>query len=62
MSQVKSRKNQIKKWKNKLNPKTKVIIVGNKIDMKPNQKIDSETISCRNKINLEFLVKKLVIV
>ena len=55
-------KNQIKKWKNKLNPKTKVIVVGNKIDMKPNQKFDSETISCRSKINLEFLVNKLVIV
>ena len=55
-------KNQIKTWKKKLNPKTKVIIVGNKIDMKPNQENDSDVISCRSKINLEFLVNKLVIV
>tara|TARA_Y100000592_G_scaffold95347_1_gene161657 strand:- start:227 stop:706 length:480 start_codon:yes stop_codon:yes gene_type:complete len=55
-------KNQIKTWKNKLNPKTKVITVGNKIDMKPNQKFDSNVVSCRSKINLEFLVKKMVII
>ena len=55
-------KNQIKTWKNKLNQKTKIIVVGNKIDMKPNQKIDSNFISCRSKLNLEFLVKKMVIV
>jgi len=55
-------KNQIKKWKNKLNPKTKVVTVGNKIDIKSNQNFDSDFISCRNKINLDLLVEKLVIV
>ena len=53
-------KKQIKFWKNKLKPKTKIITVGNKIDIKPNQNFDSETISCRNRLNLDLLVNKMI--
>lgn len=52
-------KSLIKTWKNKLNPKTKIITVGNKIDLKLNQ-IQPDFISCRSKINLDLLLKKIV--
>ena len=47
----------LRMWKEKLNPATKTITIGNKIDLKP--EILPDTVSCRRNVNLAELAEKI---